>query len=273
MTASRPLSRLEGPTGGIEYLDVGTGAPGTVFAHGLAGSIATTRPFGTGVPGRRTFLHFRGHGGSDAPDGPWTYDALAEELRAVADHVGATRALGVSLGAGALLALAARTPDRFERLVLVLPAIIDEPREPAALAHFTTLADLVDEQDQDGIAAYFLDEQPADVRESPAVRTWAADQARVLSGTAVARALRLLPHEVPLADRSILAQVDAPVLIIGQEDDATHPVWAARELADALPRAEVEILPPGGVLWGHRARVRELVAPFLSAPSPARTGG
>lgn len=268
--ASRPLSRLEAPAGGIEYLEVGSGGPGTVFAHGLAGSIATTRPFGTGVPGRKTFFHFRGHGASDAPDGVWTYPALADELQAVADHTGARRALGVSLGVGALLALLERTPDRFDRLVLVLPAVIDAPRTSAALRRFDTLAALVDDRDLDGIAAHLLEEQPVQVRHLPPVQAWAHQQADLLCGTPVSRALRSLPAEVPLSDRSVLAEVTAPVLVIGQVDDDLHPEWAATDLADAFPRAELEVLPAGGVLWSHRGRVRELVSAFLSDATGGR---
>jgi hypothetical protein len=35
----------------VEYLVTGGGEPVTVFAHGLAGSIPETRPFGSGVGG------------------------------------------------------------------------------------------------------------------------------------------------------------------------------------------------------------------------------
>ena len=256
---------LPGPTGAIEYLSLGEGEPSTVFAHGLAGSITTTRPFATGVGGRRTFLHFRGHGASEAPETAWSYPALAAELRAVADHVGATRCLGVSMGAGAMCALLEQTPDRFERLVFVIPALLDTPRTDAALRRLVALGDLVADADLEGIAAHFVGEQPADVREKPVVQAWAQEQARLLAGTPVSRALRALPLAVPLTDRAVLADVLAPALVIGQEDDDAHPAAVARALAEVLPRAELEILPPGGVLWSHRARVRELVSGFLSA--------
>jgi len=114
----------------IEYLVAGVGAPEpvTVFAHGLGGDIATTRPLGSGVPGRKVFFHFRGHGRSPVPPTVWSYADLAGDLAAVADHVGATRALGASLGAGALCALLAQRPDRFARTVFYLPAALDQPR-------------------------------------------------------------------------------------------------------------------------------------------------
>ena len=133
--ASRATAQLDGTNGPLEFITTGSGLPATVFAHGLGASIETTRPFGSGVSGSRTFFHFRGHGGSAVPAAARTsvtYEALAEDLRAVADHVGATQALGVSMGAGALCTLLADSPARFRRLVFVIPAVLDRLRPGGA---------------------------------------------------------------------------------------------------------------------------------------------
>jgi 3-oxoadipate enol-lactonase len=139
--ATRLLTTPSGIT--IEYLVAGVGDPDpvTVFAHGRAGSIDTTRPLGSGIPGRKVFFHFRGHGRSTpVPPDVWTLPDLAGDLAAVADHVGATRALGVSLGAAALTALLAGTPDRFARVVLYLPAVIPVDDLSAVAAPVLVLA-------------------------------------------------------------------------------------------------------------------------------------
>lgn len=128
-------STLEGPAGSLEVVTTGSGLPATVFAPGLAESIQTTRPFGSGVRGSRTFMQFRGSGTSAAGQETWTYAALADDLRAVADHVGATQALGVSLGAGALCSLLARSPLRFEKVVFIMPAVLDRPRTDEVIDH------------------------------------------------------------------------------------------------------------------------------------------
>jgi pimeloyl-ACP methyl ester carboxylesterase len=263
-------SLVEGPGGLLEFVTTGSGLPGTVFAHGLAGSIETTRPFGSGVSGARTFLHFRGHGASAAPETPWTYAALADELRAVADHVGATQALGVSMGAGALCSLLARTPLRFERLVLVMPAVLDRPRTDDALERLVGMAQLVDQDDVEGLTALLIEGEPASVRARPAVQLWCSRQAAGMVGTPVAQALRTLPTAVPLTDRQVLAAVTAQVLVIAQEQDPLHPVWVAEQLTDLLPDAQLEVVPPGGILWSHRARMRELIGGFLSGEPPRR---
>lgn len=270
--ASAATALLPGPVGSLEYLVTGTGQPSTVFAHGLGGTIATTRPFGSGVPGRRAFLHFRGYGrsalGGDLqdpaqPPPPWTYQAIGEDLRAVADHQQATRALGVSMGAGALCALLCDTPARFERVVLMLPAIIDRPRNDGSRDRLLRLLALNEAGDVAGIAAHLLDEQPAFYRERPAVRAWVAGHAEALAGAGSRHALEALTHVVPVSDRSRLRDVTAEVLVVGQEGDVAHPSALALELATLFPRARAVVLPAGGALWGHRNRVRALVADFL----------
>ncbi|HEX2774104.1 MAG TPA: alpha/beta fold hydrolase, partial [Micromonosporaceae bacterium] len=149
----------------LEQLVTGAGEPTTVFAHGFAAGIAVTRPLGSAVAGRRVFFQFRGHGRSDAPAGPWTYDDLASDLRAVADLNGATRALGVSLGAGALTALLAQSPQRFERVVFFLPAVVDRPRSPVARHRLTGLLQAVAASDAAAIADAVGTELPPGVRD------------------------------------------------------------------------------------------------------------
>ncbi|NNG37843.1 alpha/beta hydrolase [Flexivirga sp. ID2601S] len=257
-------SLLPTKDGALEYLVTGSGDPTTVFAHGLAGSIATTRPFGGSVPGSRAFFHFRGHGASSSPETPWTYAALAGELAAVADHVGATQALGVSMGAGALCHLLESQPDRFERIVLVIPAVLDLPRQDAALDRLVEMGELAQERDVDGVAELLLAEQPEQQRGRPEVVGWCRDQAATIVRTDVSRALRTIPYEVAMTDRQALRKVTAPVLVLAQEDDPAHPVHVAEELAALLPDARLEVLPPGGILWTHRSRVRSLIGDFLT---------
>lgn len=237
MTTSRRRTTLvPGPVGDLEVLTTGHGDPSSVFAHGLASSIDGTRPYATSVPGRRTFLHLRGHGRSTAPTSlaGWSYDALARDVAAVADSVGATRAFGVSMGAGAICALVASSHSRFERIVLALPASIEAP------------------VDRDAQLAAILS-------------TWEADDsARMQATPGVRAALQCVPQEAPLRDRAALALVTAQVLVIGQEGDSAHPAQVARDLADCFANGRSVILPPGGILQRHRSQVRHLVRDALS---------
>lgn len=271
--AGRNVSLPQGPGGLPDFTTTGSGLPATVFAHGLAGSIESTRPFGSGVAGSRTFLHFRGHGGFGDAQTPWTYTALADDLSAVADHVGATQALGVSMGAGALCGLLAGAPLRFDRLVFVMPAVLDRPRSDGALDRMAAMAQCVDDQDVDALTALLLEAEAAPARTQPQVRLWCRRQAAAMVGTSVSGAMRALPTAVPLTDRSALAAVTVPALVIAQQGDPAHPVGVAEQLAGVLPDARLEVMAPGGLLWRHRGAMRELIGGFLSPRNGSRTSG
>lgn len=247
-----------------EIVVTGDGSPSTVFAHGLGSSIKHTRPFGSGVTGRRVFFPFRGHGSSATRDGPWSYAELAAELVDVADRTGATRAVGISLGAGALLRVLAERPDRFERAVMCLPAVIDR-RDDRSGARFARLAELARVDDRAGLARMLLAEQPAAVRAQPPVRVWVRDQVDLLTRPDVVRGLIELPGRRPIEDRAELAGLAVPVLIVAAAGDPAHPVSVAEELAAVLPSARLEVVGAGGLLWKHRAEVRTAISTFLNA--------
>ena len=80
----------------------------------------------------------RGHGESPAPAGPYTIDDLTDDLVALLDEVGAQRAhvIGLSLGGMTGMRLAARNPDRVDRLALLCTSANPDPQpflERAAL--------------------------------------------------------------------------------------------------------------------------------------------
>ena len=258
---------IEGPGGQLHHVVTGTGHPTTLFVPGLAQSIADTRPFGSAVEGTRVFVDLRGHGGSQAPttaDG-WTYEGLTADLRTVADAVGATRALGVSLGAAALVRLLADEPARFERAVLALPGPVAAERDAALLAVTDELADAVDANDPIGIGAALMRMQPEAARGRSDVRLWARRHAADLGGSAVSGALRHLPRQQVLPSLDALSAVTASVLVLAQRDDAMHPVLAAEKLAAAIPQARLEISDIPWI-WGGRSALRETVSGFLNVP-------
>jgi pimeloyl-ACP methyl ester carboxylesterase len=256
---------IDGPDGPLEVRVTGSGEPVTVFAHGLAGSIDETRPFGSGVRGSRVFLHFRGHGSSYAPATLWTYDSVKAELMAVVTAYAARRALGVSLGAGAILRAAYESPESFERLVLVLPGALDRPRDDDATRRMQEMARLVESRDVDALTAALVADQPIGAQARPDVRVWAGRQARRLAGSNVARALLDLPPQHPLDPPADLSGVTCPVLVVGQEDDPAHPAGLAREIAERLPDARLRIFDGDGLVWAHRRELLELVGTFLNA--------
>ncbi|CAM2992753.1 MULTISPECIES: alpha/beta fold hydrolase [Dermacoccus] len=255
---------IDGPSGALEVVRAGRGEPVTVFAHGMGASIPSTRPYASGVDGTRVFFHFRSHGRSAPAFDGWDYDHTADELLAVADACGATRALGVSMGGGSILRILQRDPSRFERVVLVIPAVIDSPRNSEGLERYSAMAEASARGDAGSIRAQLEAELPEAVRGDDAARAWVEQQTEVFLGPGMAEALRDLPHAVPVPDVERLRDLTLPVLVLAQEGDTVHPVSSAERLVEYLPNARLEVFDENGLLWGHRSRVRQVVGAFLS---------
>ncbi|MET7748223.1 alpha/beta hydrolase [Micromonospora sp. NPDC005367] len=248
----------------LERLITGAGDPVTVFAHGLGNGIATTRPFGSGVIGRKVFFQFRGHGRSDAPPSPWSYADLARDVRAIADLSGATRAFGASLGAGALCRLLSQSPERFERLVFFLPAVLDRPRGEVARQRLTALLDAVESGDASAVAEAVSVELPAAIRNTPAGWAYLRQRLDQLLRDGLASGLAGLPEQVALPDAAVLSAVTAPALVIACAGDDLHPVEVAEQLAAVLPQATLHVYDRPNILWTERADLRGRISAFLN---------
>jgi pimeloyl-ACP methyl ester carboxylesterase len=238
----------------------------TVFAHGLAGDISGTRPLGSAVAGRRVFFQFRGHGRSDAPPGPWSFADLAADLRAVADRSRATRALGVSMGAGALCRLLVDTPDRFERIVLYLPAPLDGNRPPMAVARLERLLTAVASGEAARVAEAVEYELPKAVRNTPTGWGYLRQRVEQLLNHGLAEQLDTLWSAPAVAEPSALTAFRGRALVIGCLGDDLHPAAVAEGLAELLPDAESHIYDHPSVLWTNRRELRQRISEFLNTP-------
>jgi 3-oxoadipate enol-lactonase len=247
--------------GGLHVVVLGEGGPVTVFAHGLGGSVAETRPLATRVAGTRVLFDFPGHGGSADLARGWDYDLLADSLLAVADAFDATQAVGLSMGAGALLRALSRGPGRFDRLAFVLPAAIDDTRRDGATARLGVLRDAIVSGDPDAAAEFLLGELPDSVRSRRGIEV-------LVRRRAVQLVAKPAPEPAyddrPLHDRSLFASLDVPALVVGQEHDALHPVDLALELHGLLPSAALVVYPQAGVFWTAAREAQEAIARHLS---------
>lgn len=233
----------------------------TVVAHGLAASVAETRPFLSGVPGTKAFLQLRGHGG--AWSGEPGYQVLADDVLAEADRARATQALGVSLGAGVLLRLLAQHPTRFRRVVLLLPAALRETHPPAVRRSGALVAALR-AGDRDVVERLVRAEVP---EQGEWVQPYVAARTELLLGSDLVPLLEALAHDVPVPGPDVLHAVTADLLVIGVEGDQVHPASVAREVAAAVPGARLVVLARPSPLVHDRARLRSLVAEHLAGPT------
>jgi 3-oxoadipate enol-lactonase len=221
----------------------GVGEPVTVLAHGLTNSRRELAAFTPMLAGTKIRFDFRGHGRSSAPERGYRFADFARDLDAVASMYGATRAVGTSLGAGAICHLLEADPRRFERLVFLLPAALDRPFQYRDALVRT--AELLESLPKGEAIEAILSE--AGRLEKYADAPWLRDFDLALwedmNPVGVARAIREVVDDVAVSDREVLRKVEAPTLIICREGDLIHPAELGRVLADLMPSSELIVLP------------------------------
>ncbi|MDQ3578551.1 MAG: alpha/beta hydrolase [Actinomycetota bacterium] len=230
----------------------GSGDPVTLVVPGLGATEGEARIPASGLAGTRVVLTLPGH--LDVPDPPvdyWRFPRIAADVRAAAEAIGARQAIGVSLGAAALSTLVATDPTAFDRLVLMLPAALAEPRPPRSVRLVTELGDAVEAGDRVTLRALVAAAVPViDERTDALLR--------------LGPALREVVRALPVPDPAALHAVTAPVLIIAAESDPMHPAEVAHEAASAFPNATLVVLPGSTPLITERVRLRALLREFLT---------
>lgn len=241
----------------------GSGEPVTVLAHGLTNSCTELAAFTPLVSGTKVRFCFRGHGHSSVPDTGYGFADFARDLDAVGDAYGARNAVGTSLGAGAICHLLGEDPARFDRIVLLLPAALDQV---VGGEGFVRTAAVLESMPLDRAIDTILSEpgRAAKYRAAPWLRELDLLLWQDMNAAGVARSLRGIVGDVAIRDRELLRKVDAPVLIIGREGDRIHPAAVARILADLLPGAELILLPGEEELIQAIPMLVERVGSFLT---------
>jgi 3-oxoadipate enol-lactonase len=185
-------------------------------------------------------------------------------LLALADEMGATQALGVSLGAGALLRLLTRHPARFARIVLYLPAAFDETT-PSAVRRAAGLEEALRGADAPAVEEVVRAELPPGLA-GASVEAYVAARTAFLLSSDLVPLLRALPLEAPVPDRRLLRGVTAEVLVVAERDDPVHPLAVAADIAGCVPGARLEVLERGA-LFRDRVRLRSVISHHLTGPS------
>ena len=262
------MAEVLAPDGTRLHVEVdGSGDPVTVLAHGLTNSCMELSAFTPLAPGTKVRFCFRGHGHSGTPDaGHYRFEDFAGDVDAVTTAFDATRAVGTSLGQGAITRLLAARPDRFERLVFVLPAALDVPLSDGALADFDRTAGFLESLPQDEAVERIMEDsrRSGDDAERPWLRDIAMLLWQDLQPIGVARSIREVTRDVAIRDRELLRAVAAPTLVIAREGDAIHPAELGRVLVDLMPNAELIMLGSEDELFGAIPMLVERVAAFLA---------
>jgi 3-oxoadipate enol-lactonase len=103
-------------------LDGAEGLPWLIFSNSLATTLEMWDEQTAQLQSKFRLLRYdqRGHGGTDAPAGRYTFELLMADAIALMDALGVKRAhwCGVSMGGATGMGLAQRHADRFDRLVI-----------------------------------------------------------------------------------------------------------------------------------------------------------
>jgi 3-oxoadipate enol-lactonase len=243
----------------------GEGSPVSVLAHGLTNScreLVQLTPF---MPGTKVRFCFRGHGHSSSPEHGYHFADFARDLQAVSDAYNAHIAFGTSLGAGAICNLVAAEPDRYEKIVMLLPAGLDVPFQYRD--RMLRTAGLVEgKSKEEAIEALLTDPQRgANYLEMPWLRDFDRQMLDGLNTEGVPRAIREVIDDWPLDDREDMRKVTAPTLLICREGDEIHPAIVGRILADIMPNAELLIFEDGEAMYRSIPEIVTKVRDFVLA--------
>jgi pimeloyl-ACP methyl ester carboxylesterase len=253
----------------LEGEALGDGPP-VVLLHGLS---ATRRNVvqGSRALAKRGYrlisYDARGHGES-SPAPRYGYPDLVADLQAVLEHLELDRAalVGSSMGAATAMAFTLEHRERVPALVQVTPAYTGYSRTGDADGEvWENLAGALDE----GIDAFVELAQPRGIPErwrDVAREATRQRMERHSDLSAVAQALREIPHSTAWKGLAPLSELEVPVLVVGSRDESDwlHPLGVAKEYCRKLPNCEL-VVEDGGdspLAW-QGARLSNVIADFL----------
>jgi 3-oxoadipate enol-lactonase len=244
------------------------GAPWLTFSHSLACSLRMWDGQVAEFKDRFQILLYdtRGHGGSEAPKGPYTLDMLAEDLKQLLVQLNIARTSYVGLSMGGMIGqtLVLKEPGLFDRVVLAdtghaqTPETLKQWDERIKTAEGKGMEPLV----QPTIERWFT----KDFRNTPAANKIAA----LIRSTPVPGYVGCCQAIAKLNTTPRLKEIKRPVLAIAGEQDAAAP--GTRYIGENVPGAKLVMIPQAA----HIANIEQpdafnrALREFLSSPASAR---
>jgi pimeloyl-ACP methyl ester carboxylesterase len=253
----------------LHYLDEGSG-PAVVLLHGFPLSAGMWDPQVQALADRYRLVapDLAGFGDSDPPADPgtWTVEGYANDVAALLDHldVAPVALVGLSMGGYVAFALLRSHPGAVSALVLAdTRASADTPanRENRTaqqewLAGGGDTSTLVDR-----LADVVVGKDPAGRSKALAVTRRLGEASPREGWTAALEAMKRRPDAT--AD---LGGIGVPSLVLVGEDDALTPPDVATAMQEAIPGAELAIVPGAGHLSSleNPAAFNEALGDFLT---------
>jgi len=246
-------------------IDGAEGAPWLVLSNSLATNLSMWDEQAAELKKSFRVLRYdqRGHGGTDAPAGRYTFDLLIADAIALFDALSIRRAHfgGLSMGGATALGLALRHPDRIDRAIICdsgcasTAATSQQWEERIAAAQKGGMAAMVDST----MARWF---PPETVKANPPH----LDKVRAMIRTTpvegfIGCAAALADHDF----RSAVATVTRPLLFVVGEKDGTTPA-AMQDMQQKVPGSRYVELPGAGHIsnMDQPALFTKAIAEFLA---------
>jgi pimeloyl-ACP methyl ester carboxylesterase len=231
------------------HLDVhGNGDP-LLWLHGMLGHGADWRHvFGEPPPGYQVIApDLRGHARSNGGRDVFSFREVADDITRMLDalSLARVRVIGVSGGGIAALHLATSSPDRLSHM-LVVSAPAAFPPGARAIQRIFSIKSVMEDAERERLRT--LHARP--------------DQLEALASQIRAMATQ----DDPNFSAADLARVTAKTRVVYGERDMLYPVEVGRALADAIPGAELDVVPRAGhvpIFGQHAARFAARVLEFF----------
>jgi len=229
---------------GVEVDHVVSGrkdAPVVVLSNSLGSTHAMWHPQVEALEQHFRVVRYdtRGHGDSSVPPGPYSIDDLADDVVALLDRLGVARAhfVGLSLGGMTGMRLAARDPERVDRLVVLCTGARLDPSSAWTDRAGTVRAGGSLAVAEAVVARWFT---PAHLEAHPDVK--AASEAMV-AGTPAEGYASCCEVIASMDLRADLPLITAPTLAIAGADDPATPPAYLEAVADAVQDGRLLVVP------------------------------
>lgn len=249
----------------IAYQYTGSGRP-VCYAHGVPLSREAVRrtqlfEFDSLADGHHLLTYdARGHGHSTgrpiADD--YSFENFTQDLLALMDAVGIDEPMdfvGSSLGADTALRAALAAPDRFRRLVLMIPPAAWTADAEQAKQWYGATADAIETRGLQGWLSEMASADPMPIF---------ADHPEVVFAPDVPE--KLLPSVLrgvggsDLPARSAIATLNHPTLILTWDTDPLHPIVTAETLHELIPGSELHVAKSVAEIRAWTSRITDFLA-------------
>jgi 3-oxoadipate enol-lactonase len=243
------------------------GAPWLIFSNSIASTLSMWDEQAAALSRDYKILRYdsRGHGGTDAPDGAYSFAMLENDVIGLMNHFSISRAsfIGLSLGGMTGLGLAINHPMRLERLIACAcradaPGPYQEAwRQRIAQINEKGLESLVEPTVQRWFTSGFMTANPA-----------AIDKVRGMIRSTPAQGYIGCGHAlIGLDYLSRVPDIKTPTLFVAGKQDQGAPPEVMKAMHDALPGSHFAELDPAGHILNieNPKGWTDAVVPFLKS--------